>query len=78
MIETRLNFVLFVPDSLSHRASVRQALAKDETWISSYFSKLMAMLQRQENSLLRLFPGSKLVDPPNPGTGNFFIKLKKK
>ena len=57
----------FISDSLSHRASVRQALAKDETWVKSYFSKLLPLLQRQENSLLRLFPGVKLNDPPYPG-----------
>ena len=58
---------LLFSDSLGHRASVRQALAKDEKWISSYFSKLLSLLQRQDNSLLKLVPGSTIRGPPSGG-----------
>lgn len=54
-------------DSLSHRASVRQTLGKDEVWQKSYFRKLLPLLQRQDNSLLQLFPGATLKDPPANG-----------
>ena len=65
-----LNIILLCPlfsDSLGHRASVRQALAKDEKWISSYLSKLLSLLQRQDNSLVKLVPGSTIRDPPSGG-----------
>ncbi|KAK3607379.1 hypothetical protein CHS0354_022539 [Potamilus streckersoni] len=51
----------YFADNLSHRASVRQALAKDPDWIQNYFSKILPLLSRQENSLLRLVPGSDLI-----------------
>lgn len=41
-------------DSLNHRAEVRKALAADPAWIENYFSKILPMLQKQENSLCKM------------------------
>ncbi|KAK6177984.1 hypothetical protein SNE40_012833 [Patella caerulea] len=48
-----LNDVLHIweYDSLSHRASVRKALSGDEEWAKNYFSLILPMLIRQDNSL---------------------------
>ncbi|KAL3858588.1 hypothetical protein ACJMK2_008860 [Sinanodonta woodiana] len=54
-------------DNLSHRASVRQTLAKDPDWIQNYFSKILPLLSRQQNSLLRLVPGSDLITKTSKG-----------
>lgn len=39
-------------DSLAHRASVRQALAKDPVWISEYLSKCQPMWSQQDNCVM--------------------------
>ncbi|XP_033754835.1 protein NipSnap homolog 3A-like [Pecten maximus] len=50
-------------DNLNQRAEVRQALAGDSHWISSYFSKILPMMSRQENMLLHTVGDSNLVQP---------------
>lgn len=50
-------------DDLNQRANVRQALAGDSHWISSYFSKILPMMSRQENMLLHTVGDSNLVQP---------------
>ncbi|OWF38004.1 Protein NipSnap-like 3A [Mizuhopecten yessoensis] len=74
------------PDDLNQRAKVRQALADDPNWISSYFSKILPMMSRQENMLLQTVGDCYLVQPDlrgvyeldtmNQGTGHQFTASK--
>ena len=41
-----------IPDSLSHRASVRAKLAVDQEWQSEYFQKILPWFQHQDNMTL--------------------------
>ncbi|XP_056008858.1 protein NipSnap homolog 3A-like [Ostrea edulis] len=54
-------------DSLKHRAQVRQALGNDPNWLSKYISKIMPMLGRQDNALLKLTSKSNLVQTNSGG-----------
>ncbi|CAH1270288.1 NIPSNAP3A [Branchiostoma lanceolatum] len=54
-------------DSFSHRAAVRQALAKDPEWASKYFSKILPMLVKQENAAMHLMPWSEQKVPSKAG-----------
>lgn len=54
-------------DSLSHRAKVRHALAGDPEWVANYFSKILPMMQKQENALYRCFPGTSVLQCPGKG-----------
>lgn len=57
-------FHIWEYDCFAQRTAVRAALAKDEVWQSSYFSKAVQMLQAQENASARLLPWKPLQDKP--------------
>ncbi|XP_062600473.1 protein NipSnap homolog 3A-like [Saccostrea cucullata] len=54
-------------DSLKHRAGVREALAHDPNWLAQYISKIMPMLDRQDNVLLKLTSKGSLVQADSGG-----------
>ncbi|EDO40732.1 predicted protein [Nematostella vectensis] len=43
-------------DNFAHRTEVRKALSQDEKWQSQYMAKMMPMLQRQENLIMKAVP----------------------
>jgi len=54
-------------DSLEQRASVRQNLAGDPEWINKFFSKILPWMQKQENSVIRCYPGTDIMYPETKG-----------
>ncbi|XP_061197392.1 protein NipSnap homolog 3A-like [Saccostrea echinata] len=54
-------------DCLKHRADVRQALGNDPDWLAQYIKKILPMLDRQDNALLKLTRKSSLVQTDSGG-----------
>ncbi|XP_035678394.1 protein NipSnap homolog 3A-like [Branchiostoma floridae] len=54
-------------DNFSHRAAVRQALAKDPEWVGKYFSKILPMMVKQDNVVMHLMPWSEQGVPSKAG-----------
>ncbi|XP_041455399.1 protein NipSnap homolog 3A-like isoform X2 [Lytechinus variegatus] len=57
-------FHIWEYDCFAHRTGVRAALAKDDIWQSSYFSKAVHMMDAQDNASGMLLPWKPLQDKP--------------
>lgn len=64
LINTINHLVAKFEDCFAQRTAVRAALAKDEVWQSSYFSKATQMMDAQDNASGSLIPWKPLQDQP--------------
>ncbi|XP_028397175.1 protein NipSnap homolog 3B-like [Dendronephthya gigantea] len=51
-------------DNHGHRTAVRAALASDENWLSSYITKALSMIEKQDNAILYPFSWYNVVEKP--------------
>lgn len=57
-----------------HRTAIRAALASDQNWISTYLSKMLTMLDKQDNAVLYPFPWYNVVEKPNLEQGVYEMR----
>lgn len=67
-------FHIWEYDCFAQRTAVRAALAKDEVWQSSYFSKATQMMDAQDNASGRLIPWKPLQDQPLKEGGMYELR----
>lgn len=60
-------FHIWKYDSFAHRTAVRTALTQDEQWQEKYISKMLPLLEKQENEIAYLVPWCKLEKPEKEG-----------
>ena len=61
-------------DNHGHRTAVRAALANDSNWISSYASKVLPMIVKQDNAILYPFHWYNVVEKPNLEQGVYEMR----
>ncbi|XP_053159646.1 protein NipSnap homolog 3A isoform X2 [Hemicordylus capensis] len=60
-------FHIWKYDSFAERTAVRKALGKDQEWQEKYMSRILPMLEKQENEITYLVPWCELGSPPKDG-----------
>nr|XP_028568584.1 protein NipSnap homolog 3B-like [Podarcis muralis] len=60
-------FHIWKYESFAQRSAVRTALAKDKEWQEKYMSRMLPLLDKQDNEIVYLVPWCELGSPPKDG-----------
>lgn len=60
-------FHIWKYDDYTHRATVRAALGQDKEWQEKYMTKMLPLLDKQENEITYLVPWCQLMKPEKEG-----------
>ncbi|XP_034996868.1 protein NipSnap homolog 3B isoform X2 [Zootoca vivipara] len=60
-------FHIWKYESFAQRSAVRTALAKDQEWQEKYMSRMLPLLNKQDNEIAYLVPWCELGSPPKDG-----------